>query len=164
MTQTTISQARYLIIISSLSLISSSSSNWWHEHLKHVLCLNKSTCWARCKAVRPGHSARLKIRLTEAGTDLIIIFLWCSLSLKTVLTSRNIIVFKIKFPLPKNGHPSHARILLPRAISCPVVLSPQVIWILANIQYCVLDIQHSSLMPMWRVTYDIVCQGQYHTS
>ncbi len=75
-------------------------TSWWHKHLKHVLCLNKSTCWARCKAVRPGHSVLPNIRLTEAGTDLITI-LRCSLSFKTVLTSRNITVFKIKFPLPK---------------------------------------------------------------
>jgi hypothetical protein len=46
------------------------------------------------------HSVRPNIRLTEAGTDLITILMWF-LSFKTVLTSRNIIVFKIKFPLPK---------------------------------------------------------------
>jgi hypothetical protein len=80
----------------------------WHEHLKHVLCHNKSTCCARCKAARPIHSVQPKIRLTASGTDLITI-LRCFLSLKTVVTSRNIIVFKIKKFLPKNGHPSHAR-------------------------------------------------------
>jgi hypothetical protein len=71
---------------------------------------------ALCKAVRPGHSVRPKNRLTESGTDLITI-LRCFLSFKTVVTSRNIIVFKIKISLPKNGHPSHARSLVPRAAS-----------------------------------------------
>jgi hypothetical protein len=50
--------------------------------------------------VRPGHSARSKIRLTGSGTDLITI-LRCFLSFKTVVTSRNIIVFKIKFSRKK---------------------------------------------------------------
>ncbi len=57
-----------------------------------------------------------KIRLTETGTDLITI-LRCVLSFKTVVISRNIIVFKIKISWPKNGHPSHARSLVPRAAS-----------------------------------------------
>ncbi len=46
--------------------------------------------------MRPGHSVWPKIRLTESETDLITI-LRCFLSFKTVLTSRNIIVFKIFF-------------------------------------------------------------------
>ncbi len=50
----------------------------------------------RCKAVRPGHSVLTpKIRLTESGTDLNTI-LRCFLSFKTVVTSQNVIVFKIK--------------------------------------------------------------------
>ncbi len=36
---------------------------------------------------------------------------------KTVVTSRNISVFKIKISRPKNGHPSRARSLVPRAAS-----------------------------------------------
>jgi hypothetical protein len=68
--------------------------------------------------VRPGHSAQPEIRLTASGTDLITI-LRCFLSFKTVVTSRNIIVFKIKFSRPKNGYPSHAHSLVPRAASWP---------------------------------------------
>jgi hypothetical protein len=74
---------------------------------------NNFSCFARCEAVRPGHSVRPKIRLTESGTDLITI-LRCIPSFKTVLTSRNIIVFKIFF-----RHPSLARSLVPLAASCP---------------------------------------------
>ncbi len=85
--------------------------------MKHVLWQNKSTCFARCKAVRPGHSVWPKIRLTESGTDQITI-LRCFLSFKTVIISRNNIVFKIKFSQPKNGHPSRARSLVPRTSSC----------------------------------------------
>ncbi len=77
--------------------------------------------------MRPGHSVWLNIRLTKAGADLITI-LRCSLSFKTVLTPWNIIVFKIKFLLPKNGHPSHARILLPRAISWCIAQKLQDNW------------------------------------
>ncbi len=44
--------------------------------------------------MRPGHSVRPKIRPMASETDLITI-LRCFLSFKTVLTSRNIIVFKI---------------------------------------------------------------------
>ncbi len=66
--------------------------------------------------VRPGHSVQPKIRLTESGTDLITI-LRCFLSYKTVVTPRNIIVFKINFSRPKIGHPSRARSLVPRAAS-----------------------------------------------
>ncbi len=69
--------------------------------------------------MRPGHSVRPKIRLTESGIDLITI-LRCFLSFKTVVMSRNIIVFKIKFSRPKKGHPSRARSLVPRAASCPL--------------------------------------------
>jgi hypothetical protein len=43
------------------------------------------------------------------------------LSFKTVVTSRNIIVFKIKLSWPKIGHPSRARSLVPRATSCPTI-------------------------------------------
>ncbi len=57
----------------------------------------------QCKTVRLKHSARPKIRLTESGTDLITI-LRCFLSFKLVITSRNIIVFKIKLSLPKHDH------------------------------------------------------------
>jgi hypothetical protein len=35
--------------------------------------VDKLTCLAWCKAVRPGHSVRPKIRLTESATDLITI-------------------------------------------------------------------------------------------
>jgi hypothetical protein len=62
------------------------------------------SCWARCKVVRPGNLVWPKIRLTASVTDLITI-LRCFLSFKTVTTSRDIVVFKIKFP-EKNGHPS----------------------------------------------------------
>ena len=64
----------------------------------------------------PGHSVRPKIRPMASETDLITI-LRCFLSFKTVVTSPNIIVFKIKISRPKNGHPSHARSLVPRASS-----------------------------------------------
>ncbi len=67
--------------------------------------------------MRPGHSVRPKIRLTESGTDLITI-LRCFLSFKTALTSRNIIVFNIFFSPARNGHPSRARSLVPSAASC----------------------------------------------
>ncbi len=40
-----------------------------------------------CKAVRPCHSVRRKIRLTESGTDLITILKYF-LSFKTVVTSQ----------------------------------------------------------------------------
>ncbi len=56
--------------------------------------------------MRPGRSVRPKIRLTEYGPDLISI-LRCFLSFETVLTTRNIIVFKT----------SRARSLVPRAAS-----------------------------------------------
>ncbi len=36
---------------------------------------NKSTWFARCKAARPGHSFRPKIRLTESGTDLVTVLI-----------------------------------------------------------------------------------------
>jgi hypothetical protein len=72
------------------------------QHLKHVLCHNKSTCCAWCKAARPIHSVRPKIRLTASGTDLLTI-LRCFLSFRTVVTSRNIIMFKIKFPGQKTA-------------------------------------------------------------
>jgi hypothetical protein len=98
--------------------------SWRHEYLKHVHWQNKSTCFARCKAVRSGLSVRPKIRLTESGTDQITI-LRCFLSFKTVVMSRNSIVFKIKISLPKNGHPSHARSLVPRASSCAARRRPQ---------------------------------------
>ncbi len=52
--------------------------------------------------VRPGHSVRPKIRLTEFGTDLITI-LRCLLSFKTVVTIRNIIVFKKNIPGQKTA-------------------------------------------------------------
>ncbi len=52
--------------------------------------------------MRPGHSVRPKIRLTESGTDLITI-LRCFLSFKTVCTTRNIIVFKIFFRQKKTA-------------------------------------------------------------
>ncbi len=68
--------------------------------------------------MRPCHWVRPKIRLTESGTDLITI-LRCFLSFKTVVMSRNIIAFKIKFPRPKTGYPSRARSLVPRAASGP---------------------------------------------
>ncbi len=44
--------------------------------------------------------AQPEIRLIESGTDLITI-LRCFLSIKTVVTSRNIIIFKIFFSGPK---------------------------------------------------------------
>ncbi len=69
--------------------------------------------------MRPSHSVRPKNRLTASGNDLISI-LRCFLSFKTVVTSRNIIVFKIQTSGPKNGHPSLARSLVPRASSCGV--------------------------------------------
>ncbi len=68
--------------------------------------------------MRPGRSVRPKIRLTRSGIDLTTI-LRCFLSFKTVVTSRNIIVFKIKFSRPKHGRPSRARSYVPRAASCP---------------------------------------------
>ncbi len=49
----------------------------------------------------------------------LITILRCFLLFKTVVTSPNIIVFKIKISRPKNGHPSHARSLVPRASSGP---------------------------------------------
>ncbi len=52
--------------------------------------------------MRPGHLVQPKIRLTETGTDLITI-LRCVLLFKTVVISRNIIVFKIKISLPKRA-------------------------------------------------------------
>ncbi len=64
--------------------------------------------------MRPCHSAQPEIRLIESGTDLITI-LRCFLSFETLVTSRNIIVFKKKF-LPKNDHPSRAQTLLSGAI------------------------------------------------
>ena len=82
--------------------------------LKHVLCDFKSTLCHRCKAVRPGQSVRSKKGLTESWIDLTTI-LRCFLSFKTVVTSRNILVFKIKFSRPKNDHPSHPRKFGPRA-------------------------------------------------
>ncbi len=70
------------------------------------LCsMSDGSCSARCKTGRPGLSVRPKIRLPESGTDLITM-LRCFLSFKTVVTSRNIMAFKIKFSRPKTGHPS----------------------------------------------------------
>ena len=54
------------------------------------------------KAERTRHSVRHKFRLTESGTDLITIER-CFLSFKTVVTSRNIIVFKINLSMPKTA-------------------------------------------------------------
>jgi hypothetical protein len=74
----------------------------WHQPLKHILLLNKSTSsrLALCKVtvVRPRHSVWLpKIRLTASGTDLITI-LRCFLLFKAVVASQNIIlVSKKKF-------------------------------------------------------------------
>ncbi len=73
--------------------------------------------------MKPGHSVLPKIRLTASGTDLITI-LRCFLAFKTVLTSRNIIAFKIKISRPKNGHQSRAWSLVPCAASCPVDINP----------------------------------------
>ncbi len=44
-----------------------------------------------------------KIRLTDSGTNLLTI-LTCFLSFKTVVTSQDIIVFKINFSLQKKDH------------------------------------------------------------
>jgi hypothetical protein len=63
--------------------------------------------------VRPGRLVRSKNRLTESGTDLNTI-LRCFRSFKKVVTSQNVIVFKISFPRPKNGFPSHGRARRPR--------------------------------------------------
>ena len=65
----------------------------------------------------PGRSDRSKKRIIESGTDLNTI-LRCFLSFKTVVTSRNILVFKIFFSRPKNGLPSYRRARRPRGISC----------------------------------------------
>ncbi len=66
--------------------------------------------------MRPSHSVRPKIRLTASGNDLITI-LRCFLSFKAVVTARNINFFKTINSLPKNGHPSRARSLVPRTAS-----------------------------------------------
>jgi hypothetical protein len=71
--------------------------------------------------VRPDRSVRSKKRLTESGTDLNPISR-CFLSFKTVVTSRNILVFKINLPLPKNGCPSHRRFYGPRCTACNISL------------------------------------------
>jgi hypothetical protein len=68
----------------------------------------------------------------------------CSLSFKTVSTSRNIIVFKIKISRPKNGHPSRARSLVPRAASCHAALSNDQ-RIIASAQRRQADHQHGAL-------------------
>ncbi len=57
---------------------------------------------------RPGRSVQSKKRLTGSGTDLNTV-LRCFLLFKTVVTSRNILVFKTYFPRPKNGFPSQGR-------------------------------------------------------
>jgi hypothetical protein len=54
------------------------------------------------QAARPSHSVRPKSRLTESGTDLVTIFR-CFLSFQIVVTTRNTIVFKIKFSRPKTA-------------------------------------------------------------
>ncbi len=91
----------YMIQANTYTYIHICIGAWWgtqrHQYLRNVHRHNKSTCCARCKAARPGHSARPKIRAIASGTDLITI-LRCFLSFKTVFTSPNIIVFKIKFP------------------------------------------------------------------
>ena len=59
-------------------------SRLWDQPLRNVLRHNKSTCCARCKAVRPGHSVQSKLRTTDYWTDQITIFR-CFLSFKTVV-------------------------------------------------------------------------------
>ncbi len=82
----------------------------WDAHLKRVLCgvnnMVNSSWRHKCKAVRPGRSDRSKKRLTGSETDLNTI-LRCFLSFKTVILSRNILLFKIFFPRQKNDFPSH---------------------------------------------------------
>ncbi len=93
--------------------------------------------------MRPRHSVRPNIRLTGTGTDLITI-LRCVLSFKTVVTSRIIIVFKIKISRPTNGHPSRARSLVPRAASWyeqiwntyKHIQTQHMTWIQADIAVC----------------------------
>jgi hypothetical protein len=73
----------------------------------------------RCKTVRPGHwhSVRPKTRLTESGTDRdLITILRCFL--KTVVTSQNVIVFKIKKSGPKRTIRVGVSSSVPRPTSC----------------------------------------------
>jgi hypothetical protein len=66
--------------------------------------------------VRPCHLIQPKIRLTEYETDLITI-LRCFLLFQTVVTSRNIIAFKIKFSLQKKTIRVCVRSSVPRPAS-----------------------------------------------
>ncbi len=82
---------------------------WWDEYWNSIL-------HHLCKPVLPSHLTVLtwpKMRLTGSGTELITI-LRCVLLFKTVVTSRKVIVFKIKFSLQKNDHLSRVCSLVPR--------------------------------------------------